>query len=112
MCIRDRCKAVAVDTVEKALEEIKRGNFDIVFLDPALRDSNGLDVLRAIEDNGERTIVAIIIGYGDTPTALEAMSLGPMFFVHKPLKTKHIAKIIDTVERVQSRDRTSAAAIT
>jgi excisionase family DNA binding protein len=104
-------KAVAVGTVERALEEIQRGHFALVFLDPVLRDSNGLDVLRAIEDNGERTVVAIIVGYGDTPTALEAMSLGPIFFVHKPLKTKHIAKIIDTVERVQSRNWTSAAAI-
>ena len=105
------CKAVAVGSVERALEEIRRGPFDIIFLDPILRDSNGLDVLRAIEDNGERTVVAVIVGYRDTPTALEAMSLGPMFFVHKPLETKHIAKIIDTVERVQSRSWTSAAAI-
>ena len=105
------CEAVAVGSVERALEEIRRGTFDIIFLDPILRNSNGLDVLRAIEDDGERTVVAIIVGYDDTPTALEAMSLGPMFFVHKPLKTKHIAKIIDTVERVQSRNWTSAAAI-
>ncbi|MGB2800188.1 MAG: response regulator [Dehalococcoidia bacterium] len=96
------CEAVAVGSVERALEEIRRGPFDLIFLDPILRDSNGLDVLRAIEDNGERTVVAIIVGYGDTPTALEAMSLGPMFFVHKPLETKHIAKILDTVQGGQS----------
>jgi excisionase family DNA binding protein len=105
------CKAVAVGTVERALEEIQRGHFVLVFLDPVLRDSNGLDVLRSIEENGERTVVAIVVGYDDATTALEAMSLGPMFFVHKPLKTKHIAKIIDTVERVQYPRWTSAAAI-
>ena len=97
------CKAVVVGSVERALEEIRRGPFDLIFLDPILRDSNGLDVLRAIEDNGERTVVAVIVGYRDTPTALEAMSLGPMFFVHKPLETKHIAKIIDTVQGGQSK---------
>lgn len=96
------CEAVAVGSVERALEEIRRGPFDLVFLDPILRDSNGLDVLRAIEDNDERTVVAVIVGYRDTPTALEAMSLGPMFFVHKPLETKHIAKILDTVQGGQS----------
>ncbi len=98
------CKAVAVGSVERALEEIRRGPFALIFLDPILRDSNGLDVLRAIEDNGERTVVAVIVGYSDTPTALEAISLGPMFFVHKPLEIKHIAKILDTVQGGQARN--------
>jgi len=98
------CKAVAVGSVERALDEIGKESFDLVFLDPILDDSdgNGLDVLRAIEDNSGRTVVAVIVGYRDTPTALEAMSVGPMFFVHKPLETKHIAKIIDTVQGGQS----------
>lgn len=98
------CKAVAVGSVERALDEIGKESFDLVFLDPILDDSdgNGLDVLRAIEDNSGRTVVAVIVGYGDTPTALEAMSVGPMFFVHKPIETKHIAKIIDTVQGGQS----------
>lgn len=98
------CEAVAVGSVERALDEIGKESFDLVFLDPILDDSdgNGLDVLRAIEDNSGRTVVAVIVGYGDTPTALEAMSVGPMFFVHKPIETKHIAKIIDTVQGGQS----------
>lgn len=98
------CEAVAVGSVERALDEIGKESFDLVFLDPILDDSdgNGLDVLRAIEDNSGRTVVAVIVGYRDTPIALEAMSVGPMFFVHKPIETKHIAKIIDTVQGGQS----------
>lgn len=100
------CSAVAVSSVEGALERMVAESFDIVFLDATLARSNGdaLDILRAIEDNGDRTVVAVIVGRGDTTAALEAMSLGPMFFVHKPVEARHIAKIIGTVDRVGSRN--------
>jgi len=98
------CSAVAVNNVEEALERIVAESFDIVFLNASLGSSNGdgPEVLRAIEDNGDRTVVAVVVGPGDTPAALEAMSLGPVFFVHKPVETRHIAKIISTVDRVHS----------
>ena len=100
------CTASVVNSVDNALDEIDKQAFDLVFLDPAVGDADGdgLEVLRAIEDSGDRTVVAVVVGYGDTPTALEAMSLGPMFFVHKPLEARHIAKIISTVDRVQARN--------
>ena len=100
------CSAVAVSSVDKALERIAEEAFDIVFLDATLggRNGDGLEVLRAVEDSGDQTVVAVIVGPGDTPAALEAMSFGPMFFVHKPVEARHIVKIIDTVDRVGSRN--------
>ena len=100
------CEAVVATDVDEAIDELSRGSFDLVFVDPVLGDVNGdvngdgIEVLRAIEETSGDAVVAVIVSYGDAPVALEAMSLGPMFFVHKPLETRHVAKILDTVERV------------
>ena len=58
---------------------------------------SGVEVLRAIKERNERTLVAVITGYGDDPIALEAMSLGPLFFIRKPFKASDITDVINTV---------------
>jgi len=85
----------------------RRGSFDLRFRSTLFSamwngdvNGDGIEVLRAIEETSGDAVVAVIVSYGDAPVALEAMSLGPMFFVHKPLETRHVAKILDTVERV------------
>ena len=91
--------AIAVGSGKRALEEVRRGPFDLIFLDLVLPGLSGVDVLRAIKADSERTVVAIITGYGDDAIALEAMLLGPMFFVRKPFQVKDALKIIDAIMR-------------
>lgn len=97
-------EAVAVEDARGALEEIRTSHYDLVFVDLVARDLSKLEVLRAIEEGNGRTVVAVIVGEGDTAMALEATSIGPVFFVHEPFTTRHIARIIDTVEQVQMRN--------
>src|SRR4030095_2034045 len=54
-------------------------------LDVALPDINGLDLQkRLIVDRADMPII-IITGYGDVPTAVEAMKAGALEFLTKPL---------------------------
>lgn len=92
-------KVVAVDTGERALEELERQHFDVIFLDLVLPGLSGVDVLRSIKERNKSTLVAVITGYGDDPIALKAMSLGPLFFIRKPFKMSDITEVLDTVIR-------------
>ena len=98
------CEAVAVEDARRALEELRSGRYDLVFLDLVARDVSRLDVLRAVEAENGGTVVAVIVGEGDTPIALQATSIGPMIFVHRPFETRHISKIIDSIEGSRSRN--------
>jgi excisionase family DNA binding protein len=84
-------------TGEQALEEIADQSFDLVFLDLVLPGINGLEVLRTIKEREDSTVVAVITGYGDDPIALEAMNMGPMFFIRKPFDRPTIIKVLDVV---------------
>jgi len=90
-------KAVAVESGERALEELERQRFDLIFLDLMLPGLSGVDVLRAIKETNKRTVVAVITGYGDDPVALEALSLGPLFLIRKPFKASDITEVLNTM---------------
>ena len=92
-------KVVAVENGERALEELERQRFDVIFLDLVLPGLSGVDVIRSIKGRNKRTLVAVITGHGDDPIALEAMSLGPLFFIRKPFKMSDITEVIDAVMR-------------
>ena len=92
-------KVVAVDSGESALEELDRQRFDLIFLDLVLPRLSGVEVLRAIKERNQKTMVAVITGYGDDPVALEAMSLGPLFFIRKPFQISEITEVLDAVMR-------------
>jgi excisionase family DNA binding protein len=92
-------KVVSVDCGEKALDELDRQRFDLIFLDLVLPRLSGVEVLRAIKERNQKTMVAVITGYGDDPVALEAMSLGPLFFIRKPFEMSQITEVLDAVMR-------------
>lgn len=92
-------KVVAVDSGESALEELDRQRFDLIFLDLVLPRLSGVEVLRNIKERNNKTMVAVITGYGDDPVALEAMSLGPLFFIRKPFQMSEITEVLDAVMR-------------
>jgi len=89
------CKAVAVKSGEKALEELEKDQFALVFVDLVLPGINGVEVMRHVKNKNSAAVLAVISGHGDTPIAVEAMSLGPMFFVRKPFDISAIRHVLD-----------------
>lgn len=73
------------ESAEKALNFINESTpFDSMILDLKLSDSDGLDVLRKLRENGFNSPVIISTGYGSISTAIEAMRLGAADFLVKP----------------------------
>ena len=90
-------KVTVVDNGEDALEALDKQRFDLVFLDLVLPHLSGVEVLRAIKERNKKTIVAVITGFGDDPQALEAMSMGPMFFIRKPFDISEVTAVVELI---------------
>ena len=99
--VEEGYKVTCCETGERALEEINRKRFDLIFLDLVLPNISGLEVLQEIKAKNGRTVVAIITGYGDYPIALEAMALGPMYFIRKPFQVPEILEVLNAVMGVK-----------
>ena len=96
-------KVVAVENGERAVGELERQHFDLVFLDLVLPGMSGPETLSAIKQKDEKAIVAIITGYGDDPIAMEAMALGPLLMIRKPFKIDDILEVLSIMSSAARR---------
>jgi excisionase family DNA binding protein len=90
--------AIAAENVERALAELEKHQFDMIFLDLVLPGSSGVDVLRAIKAKDRITKAAVVIAYGDDSVAAEAVSVRPFVFIRKPFAVTDIIKVLHTLE--------------
>ena len=89
------CEVVSVESGERALEELEKRDFDLIFVDLVLAGLDGVDILKAIKANVNGALVAVLTGYGDDSIAFDAMPLGPLVLVRKPADTADITGIVD-----------------
>jgi ActR/RegA family two-component response regulator len=70
---------------DDALVIIERESFDAIVLDFMMPDMLGLDVLKEIRSKKPELQIILLTGYATMETGLEAMKLGAMSFVEKPV---------------------------
>ncbi len=94
-------EAVAVETLEGALQQLEDGDFDVVLLDLNLPDSEGLETLVRIGERCPGVAVVVITGnYGDE-VGLEAVSHGAQEYLVKGRYDVHllVKSIFYAIER-------------
>lgn len=77
----------------EAVAALREGSADVALLDLQLGDMDGLDVLRAAR--GTRTRVIVVTGHGTIPAAVEAMRLGAVNFVQKPVDAQALLPLLE-----------------
>jgi NtrC-family two-component system response regulator AlgB len=67
-----------------AIEQVKRANFDVVFLDLRLSQESGLDVLEEVVRTSPQIFVVMITADASVETAVEAMERRPFGCCGRP----------------------------
>jgi DNA-binding NtrC family response regulator len=104
---------VAEDGID-ALVKIKGTQFDLIITDFQMPHMNGMELLREVKRDGQDAPVVFISGNSTVETSVEAMRLGALDFLVKPISIKAIKEIVEkacekqtdsTNTRGVSRDR-------
>ncbi|NBL63622.1 response regulator [Flavobacterium sp. NST-5] len=74
--------------------EISNQNFSVVLTDIRLPDSDGLEILKFVKQNSQKTQVILMTGYTDIKTAVNAMKIGAFDYVGKPINPDEILHTI------------------
>src|SRR5215467_2516540 len=74
----------SAETGEEGLARLSERSFDLVLLDFALPDRNGLEVLSEIRARDFQLAVIMITAYGTLDNAVRAMQKGATNFIQKP----------------------------
>ncbi|PYP91380.1 MAG: DNA-binding response regulator [Candidatus Angelobacter sp. Gp1-AA117] len=74
----------SAETGEQGLVKLGERPFDLILLDFALPDRNGLEILADIRDRDPQLAVIMITAYGTVDNAVRAMQNGATNFIQKP----------------------------
>ncbi len=77
-----------------AISMIKKTVFDLLLCDIRLGDITGIDVLKALREQSQDTVVIMISAYASTEAAVEAMNEGAYDFVPKPFDNEELKQTI------------------
>ncbi len=100
------CEVIAATDGEAALEALSNTPVELILLDLRMPRLDGLGTLRHLRQIGNDTPVIIVTAYGTAPDAVEAMKLGAIELLSKPLTPVDLLRVVsDVVERHAARDR-------
>jgi two-component system, cell cycle sensor histidine kinase and response regulator CckA len=74
---------VHVERLAKALKRLQSEDFDVILLDLALPDSNGLDTFIQIQEQTPATPIVVLTGMADETLAMSAMKAGAQDYLVK-----------------------------
>ncbi len=84
------------------IELLNQQEFDVVLVDLRLGDMDGMVIIRKLRREHPETEAIVVTGYGDVQTAVEAIKLGAVHYLLKPIDLSELRAIVGkSAERVR-----------
>ncbi|HEV8247661.1 MAG TPA: sigma-54 dependent transcriptional regulator, partial [Polyangiaceae bacterium] len=83
-----------------AEERLAKRGYDVVLLDVALPDGDGLELLGRLKHAGNDAQIIMMSGHGTIDAAVRATKLGALDFLEKPLSTDHLLIMLENTFRL------------
>src|SRR6187399_1195548 len=84
-----------------AEERLAKKTYEVVLLDVALPDGDGLELLGRLRERGEDADVIMMSGHGTIDAAVRATKLGALDFLEKPLSTDRLLVMLENAFRLR-----------
>lgn len=91
--------ADGVMTVADAFGALRTDRFDAIVLDRMLPDGSGLDVLKAIRDEGDRTPVLLLTAKDEIGDRIDGLDAGADDYLGKPFDLDEVAARLRAITR-------------
>ncbi len=96
-------EVVAAADSAQAMEEMGRGDFDVVLTDVRMPGMDGMALTEWIKRTRPETEVIVMTGYGSLETANRAVSLGAFDYLQKPFR--EIDMVTSSIDRAIQKRR-------
>ncbi len=94
-------EAVAFTSGKDALKALETQNFELLLTDLMMPDMDGVEVLRAALEIDPHLAGILMTGQGTVQTAVEAMKIGALDYVLKPLKLHALLPVLSRAMEVR-----------
>ncbi len=82
---------------EAAIKTVLDNSFDLILLDYKMPGMDGMDVLKEVKRINHEIDVVIITAYGTIETAVEAIKVGAIDYITKPVELDELLLLVDRV---------------
>ncbi|MBD5526188.1 MAG: response regulator [Lachnospiraceae bacterium] len=99
----DSCLIESAKTGRSVIELAENFRPDIALMDIRMPGINGIDAMKEIKKNNKNTIFIVVSAYDKFDYAKEAISLGVMDYVNKPIDQEVIVKLLkEAMEKIDA----------
>lgn len=91
---------------DRALEIVKKNDFDLIISDLKMGKVSGIDILKSALARNSEAKVILISGYGTIETSVAAIQEGAFDFLEKPFTSKKLFACIDRAIQTKSIEKT------
>ena len=98
-------EAITCSNGRDAVAQLQVRHADLVMVDLRMPEVGGLEVLRAIREIDPRCQAVLMTGYASVDTAVEAIKLGAMDYLSKPLDFERLEQLLGSVRDDLERRR-------
>ena len=92
--LKDTYQVTTAETGEEALELMEKQDFDILIVDVRLPGKSGIQVLREVKEVKPHIKSIVITAYPSAESAVEAMKLGAVDYLIKPVAPDDLERLI------------------
>jgi DNA-binding NtrC family response regulator len=97
-------RALEAGTASDAVAQHRDGGVDLILLDYALPDANGLEVLKQVKDTDPDTLVIMLTANTEVGVAVSAMKQGAFHYANKPFDLDEVMMLVEkALETTQLR---------
>lgn len=98
-------EVLACGSGKEAFDCLRRGHVDVALLDLRMPDVDGLGVLKRIKQERPGCEVILMSGSATVESVVEAIKLGALDYISKPLDLRRLRNLVDSVKVEISRRR-------
>jgi len=90
-------RVMEAENGETAIKSVLNSHFDLILLDYKMPGMNGLEVLKEVKRINHEIDVVIITAYGTIETAVEAIKVGAIDYITKPIELDELLILVDRI---------------
>ncbi|HOO89263.1 MAG TPA: sigma-54 dependent transcriptional regulator [Syntrophales bacterium] len=98
---REGHRVAEAEDGKSAIQQVRDGHFDLLLLDFKMPGMNGIEVLEKIKSINPEISVIMMTAYGTIETAVDAMKLGAVDYIGKPINLDELIILIDRIAERQ-----------
>ena len=101
----DSCMIESAKTGRSVIELAENFRPDIAFMDIQMPGINGIDAMREIKENNKNTIFIVMSAYDKFDYAKEAINLGVLEYLNKPVERSKIVQVLQKAMKMIDGER-------